>query len=190
MIEGELSPQAQQLLAQMHDITPPPPVSWWPPAPGWWILAIVILGLLIWAGRTWFLYRQRNRYRQQANAELSRLTSTDANPLAAQVSELLKRTALTAYPAQHTLIANSFGDDWVALLNQTCRTRPFTEAAAQALSKGPYQPNLQVDEASLKSAARAWINQHQRRFPVASEGLSSPNKSAYSSAQTGEVARV
>lgn len=167
MNEVGLSPQAQQLLAQMHDITSPPPVGWWPPAPGWWLLTFLVLGLLVWAGRLWFIYRQRNRYRQQACTELAQLQGTTSNSLAAQVSELLKRTALTAYPAQHTLIANSFGNDWVALLNQTCGAQPFSDSTALALSEGPYQPNIQVDPTALKGAAQTWIKQHPRRFPLA-----------------------
>lgn len=175
MNEVELSPQAQQLLAQMHDIAPPPPVSWWPPAPGWWLLAFLAMGLMVWAGRRWLSYRQRNRYRQQASSELEQLQGTDTNPLAAQVSELLKRTALTAYPEQHTIIANSFGDEWVKLLNQTCPAAPFSDSAARALSEGPYQPNIQVDDASLKAAAQTWINQHRRQFPLAQGDSASPS---------------
>src|SRR5262245_52349452 len=90
-------------LARLHDIVVPPAVGWWPPAPGWyWLLGFAVLAalaLLLHGFAVW----QRNRYRREALAELATLErqacdrkTRDGVP--AGISELLKRTALTAFP--------------------------------------------------------------------------------------------
>ena len=90
-------------LDRLHDIIVPGPVPWWPPAPGWfWVMAFasIVAVVVLFKG---FIRWQHNLYRREALAELGRLetvlsvSSQRAVGLLA-LSELLKRTALTAFP--------------------------------------------------------------------------------------------
>ena len=80
-------------LQNLHDIVEPMPGSiWWPPEPGWWFLLVIVLAVCLWR----FMRRIKNRhadaYRREALSELERLEDITRLP------ELLKRTALVAYP--------------------------------------------------------------------------------------------
>ena len=100
-------------LDRLHDIVAPPPVPWWPPAPGWYfvlgILAVAGIALTIRGIHRW----QSNRYRREALAEWQRLQpllvadDTRAEALAS-LAELLKRTALSAFPRRR--VASLTGD--------------------------------------------------------------------------------
>lgn len=147
-------------LDRLHDIVMAPPVPWWPPAPGWlWLLVIGLI--LVLAALAWGLIRwQANRYRREALAELSALAEGPAQNLT-ELSVLLKRTALTAFPRHR--VAAATGPDWFAFLDRTGGTR-FSGGLGAALE----QSNYHVDDAAWSEARyrelideiRAWIRHH------------------------------
>jgi len=152
----------QQLIEQMHDIIAPPAVGWWPPAPGWWVLAVLLLALLIWGIVSWRRHYLRGLYRRQALALLNRLDSCSDDLLPTEVNRLLKRTALSAYPAQSTAINQAFGEAWVLWLNHCFSQSVFEGDAALAIAYGGYQPDLACPRAQLLESARRWIEKHKR----------------------------
>lgn len=155
-----LTPQAQALLDQLNPIHAPEQVGLWPLALGWWLLIIAIGSSLAWLA--WHLYRARRngRYRRQAVAALQSLKAETSNTLATDVSIILKRAALSAYPNERRAIANTFGPDWVRLLNRTCGKTVFAEDMALALSQGPYRPNIEFDPNQLIKQAIYWVRHH------------------------------
>jgi Domain of unknown function (DUF4381) len=164
--EPTLPPEAAELLAKMHDIAEPGPISWWPLAPGWWVLiitAIVSVALLI----RWRLRRiAANRYRKEALRLLTQLEANVSATSIADVVDIIKRTALQAYPHDRAIIARSYGKTWVDWLNRQCKVPVFDETAADALSQAAYRaPSNEPGEPEslrhLLSAARAWIHQHR-----------------------------
>ena len=57
----------------LKDIVLAPPVGFFPPAPGWYVLALLLLGLAVWAVLRYRRHRAANLYRRQALAELESL---------------------------------------------------------------------------------------------------------------------
>lgn len=141
-------------LANLHDILLPSPVPWWPPAPGWY----VILALLIVLGGVlalrWWLRRRANAYRREALALADSVTP-------AELPELLKRVALSAWPRERVAaLANKPWWDFFARSGGAA----FPEEQGRALSRLSYDPNAELDadgERALRSAARRWIGSHR-----------------------------
>lgn len=173
--ESDITPEMQELLDQLHDIVVPHPVSVWPPAPGWWILAALFLALLAYAIFA-LLRRRRNRhYRLAALAELDRLPDQPAPELAQQVSSLLKRAALTAYPDDRNRIAGLYGTEWVQFLNRSCRQPFLSGENAQLLAGEYYRAAPTIDATGLKQQAAFWLKYHRQgrgasAFTPVSEG--------------------
>jgi hypothetical protein len=119
----------------------PDPVGWWPPAPGWWVLMAVLVigcGFLV---RAWLWRRAHSAARRKALRQLEESRSAYAyhgNPvvLAAEVSELLRRTML-AYAARSE-VAGLTGDAWLAWLDRDLDQPRFREGAGRSLLELPY----------------------------------------------------
>ncbi|TXS90746.1 DUF4381 domain-containing protein [Parahaliea maris] len=157
-------------LANLHDIIVPGPVPLWPPPPGWlWLLGILALALVAVLLRA-LVHWQRNHYRREALAQLKQLSTTVTGAQAtereqqqglAQLSVLLKRTALTAYPRAE--VAELTGREWFAFLDQRGNTR-FSGSLGQALENATYCSSgspLDAEQLSnLFDQARRWIKHH------------------------------
>lgn len=166
--ESKITPEMQELLDQLHTIVVPQPVSMWPPAVGWWILAALLLALLAYAILAVLRRRRYRLYRLEACAELDRLPDTPAPELAQQVSALLKRAALTAYPDDRNRIAGLYGTEWVRFLNHTCQQPAFSEISTRLLSGEVYRAAPTVDTRGLKQEAANWLKNHRKSLgPVA-----------------------
>jgi hypothetical protein len=150
----------------LHDIVLPPSTDWWPLAPGWlWLLAALAV-LVLWMALRSFVHWQHNRYRREALAELARLAA--ATPFAggedklAAMAELLKRTALSAWPREQ--VASLTGQAWFEFLDRAGKTR-FSEGLGARMQQSIYQGGGQVldDPAmhTLVAEIRAWIKQHR-----------------------------
>ncbi len=158
-------------LELLHDIVEPAAAAWWPPAPGWCILlALCVLALLAGLLRA-FIHWQRNRYRREALRLLSQLPPArgewerDRQRLAA-VAEILKRTALTAYPRGQ--VAMLSGGEWFEFLDKTGNTR-FRKGIGAAMEASIYSAAggaWQAEQfAELETQVRQWIRQHDALRP-------------------------
>ncbi len=156
-------------LDRLHDLIAPAPVPWWPPAPGWrWLLVFTGLLLLALAVKG-FLRRQRNRYRREALAELGRIERRlcDSGERAAALlalAELLKRTALTAFPREQ--VARLHGKEWFAFLDGTGETPAFSAGLGATWESSLYDPRRTAALepkalADLAAMVRQWIKTHQ-----------------------------
>ena len=150
------------LLAQLRDIHAAPPVSWWPPAPGWWVLALMLLVLLVWAGRRLVaVYKVRKR-RKQMLAWVDHLNANidpGRNPQAylSTLNRIFKLVALRAFPAQHC--AALAGQDWVDFLIGKMNKSQSTDSL-NALALGPYDPAPRFNPDTISDLSRYWIRQH------------------------------
>ena len=159
-------------LDRLHDIIVPAPAPWWPPAPGWyWVLGLMVVVLLA-ALIAGLIRWQHNRYRREALAELARhemaLQNTELrSPALLSLAELLKRTAVTAFPRED--VATLTGPKWFAFLDDTARGSRFRDALGATLENAIYDPRTvdTLDPQRLHSvveAIRHWIKFHDTRL--------------------------
>ena len=138
-------------LDNLREIILPPPVPWWPLAAGWWVLLglLTLLGTVA-AFRAWRTWRAA-AYRRAALRELA----TAAN--ASAIAEILKRTALVAYP--RTEVASLAGSAWLAWLAET-GGRPVSATVAERLTLGVFAQHDAADFGEVAAFAADWIRSH------------------------------
>jgi hypothetical protein len=170
--------ETPEALAGLHDVVAPVPVSWAPQTVGWAVLAAALVVLLAWLGwRAWQRARA-NRYRKEALAEIDRvaeaLRGDSAGRLAAlgAVNEILKRTALTAWPRPE--VASLAGESWLAFLDATADGQDVRSGPGRVLADQVYAPcglPAGEDERTVFFATvRRWI-QHHRSDATSDEGV-------------------
>lgn len=157
----------QDPLAQLRDIRTPDPAGWWPPAPGWWILALLVLAAL--AAGVWLLYQRRakNAYRRSAREELESAWKSlqqdgDRESYVHSLSQILRRTALVAYPPP--LINALHGRAWLEFLDETsddAESTAFSQGPGRDLATLPYRPVSQdKDLEPLHHVVMQWLKGH------------------------------
>lgn len=142
-------------LADLRDVHYPEAIGFWPPAPGWWLLMVVVLSL---GGLATYYFHRRWRHHRARRAALTALqsleqdyrTSGDRHAVLAELSILVRRTALAYYP--RTAVAGLAGDSWRAFLRRQVAS---DEKALQVLTEAAYQANeAEVDMPALFSYVR------------------------------------
>ena len=151
-----MNPEASSL-DRLHDIALPPEVSWWPPAPGvWFILALFLVLVLVLAYRAWNHWCS-NAYRRAALRELAAASSP------AMIAELLRRTALAAFPRE--MIAARTGIEWVNWLAAQS-PGPVPDSVREQLTAGIYTSAPRTADCTvLADFARRWIRHHRSPNP-------------------------
>lgn len=149
-----VTPEADSLIGLLDLLVvpdPPPPVSMRPETWGWAVLAALLALALLWG--LWRLWRrwQADAYRRGA---LRLLAAAGDDP--ARIAEILRRTALSAYPRDR--VAGLAGAEWLAFL--TASGGRFGPAEARSLLAGPWRP--MPPDAALSRAAAHWVRDHRR----------------------------
>jgi hypothetical protein len=149
-------------LDRLHDLALPAEVPWWPPAPGWYALfALALLAAALWAWRVW-KRRQADAYRRVALCELASLQD------AAQMAELLRRTALARTP--RPVVAALVGTAWVDWLEQQ-GAGAMPPKVRRLLEAGIYGDTATETElGALRDYAASWIAGHKPDHPEATGG--------------------
>ena len=154
MIEPATNPTPPEALNKLHDFYQPPPPAWTPQTIGWYILfalaIITILWLMIRAVRRW----AANRYRRESLRELVTLPMD-------QLSTLLKRTALVAWPRKQ--IASLNGPAWLQFLDASAGIDSFQRSPGDSIEDLALQPTVlsDADEQELRQLAAEWIRRHR-----------------------------
>lgn len=155
-------------LDRLHDILVPAPVPWWPPAPGWWWL--IGFGLVVLSASLLrvFVRWQQNRYRREVLVGLTALEESLVDPTKraaamVEVSALLKRAALTAYPREQ--VASLTGAAWSSFLDRTAAGSSFSSGPGMILHDSVCDPGSTsaLDEITIQevlAAVRRWIRHH------------------------------
>jgi Domain of unknown function (DUF4381) len=133
----------------MHDLLLPPPIPLWPATPAWAVLGAVVLAALLWLAWRGLRAWRRDAYRREA---LRALAVAEAP---AEVSAILKRTALAAWPRAQ--VAALSGAGWAAFLRRTAPRARLDEATARRLADLAYAPAAPVP----REAAHAWVRHHR-----------------------------
>ena len=136
----QMSPAGTAATPALRDIHLPPAPSWWPPAPGWWLLAAFASIVLIWLCSRALLRARQHRRVQSVLHDFDRAVGNSSNPSAslAAASALLRRAARLHDPAAVQLS----GDAWLAYLDGTDATRPFSQGEGRALVEGMFNRDM------------------------------------------------
>lgn len=140
------------LLNMLEPAPEPSPISMTPQTWGWAALAILLLIVLFTAVSVVRKHRRANAYRRAALAELS-----VPDIPAAKIAEVLRRTALAAYPRYQ--VAGLYGGDWIKFLNQSSDIKTFNQELSHALTKAPYKATHSNED--LRQMARHWVKSHK-----------------------------
>jgi hypothetical protein len=153
------APQSVPATLELRDIHPPADPPLWPPAPGWWVALGLILGALALVGRrAWRAHRVRVR-RRRILAELAGLgRKAEGAELAAGVSALLKRIALTRFDRFD--VAPLTGAAWLDFLDRHGGDGGFAAGPGRVLADGPYAPTPNVEKQALLDLAEAWVRRN------------------------------
>ncbi|MGB5161133.1 MAG: DUF4381 domain-containing protein [Thermoanaerobaculia bacterium] len=145
-------------MSNLQELELPEPVPFTFETPGWYLLGGLMTLAVVWFGWRLWKRRQANAYRRIALEELAKLDSPVGLP------ELLKRTALVAYPRAE--VANLYGDSWLGFLDGTLGTKAFSQGAGRRLPDLAYNPGSgtgmsAADTKELFALARRWIRRHR-----------------------------
>jgi len=99
---------------QLADIQEPTLSTFWSLAPLWWLILLIACALMLWAVRSYWLWRQKQAALRQAKAEWSQLTPDDITT----INQLLKRLVKHYQPTHPALSGNT--EQWQQLLRQLC----------------------------------------------------------------------
>ena len=144
--------------AVVHLLEPlrqPPAVPLWPPAPGWWIAAVLIVTLLVLAGRWAWRRHQRGAAIRQAKRELLELQNTDLEDMVfCEQLALLQRRVVASMSSQSSEMAAT-GSRWAEVLNTLAPTvAPFNVHLVTL----HYSPQISsADRAEALNATQRWL---------------------------------
>ncbi len=150
-------------LRGFEEIVPPDPVSWLPVTLGWRIVLVILLARFSWSAFKYSRKWWHDRYRRSALRKLEHIFTSDSVSSARlrSVAELLKATALHAYPRDE--VAALSGTAWIGWLNQHAKEPLFDNELRNLLTTTLYRSEGNIDAAQLdqlRTAAAHWISQH------------------------------
>lgn len=153
-------------LAELRDLHYPDAIGWWPLAPGWWLLILLVITALSVLLRKAYLNKQKNRYRQTAQQELTQLQDQyqqhqDVHQYLADTQKLLRRVALHRYPDQQRTFAKLSGEQWQDFLNGCCQETIFSQRHHEVFTALPYQQGQQYAHESWHQAVDQWLEKHR-----------------------------
>ena len=162
---ADIRPIPNDPVAGLIDIPLPREVSLWPQTWGSRLVIAALLVAAIVALWQFVHHRRANRYRREALAELQRIMRTPPaslapNELVMQLSLLVRRTALAAFPREQ--VAPLAGSAWLAFLDRTGSETEFSSGVGRWLVRAPYS-RTQPDDGQrslLIDLTRRWIRGH------------------------------
>lgn len=159
-------PGLRTALRSLRDIAIPEPVSWLPQTWGWALIAAVLAALCVVKAFRWIQRYRANAYRREALrllTEIQRLlaqSSTRPDGVR-QLGELLKRTALAAWPRKQ--VASLSNQSWARFLRESDGTVSSSELSL-LLDDAEYHGADELEHlrtnAEVIAAARTWIERH------------------------------
>jgi hypothetical protein len=149
----------------LRDIHLPEAIGWWPPALGWWLLAILIpllIALVVW------LYKRITRKTAIKAAkklllQIKQDQQCDNSQKLKDISALIRRAAIST--TTRDKCAGLTGQQWLAFLDQSMKSSPFTQGIGQLLANAPYQKSVPTEQ-DINQLARLcedWLNAQSKR---------------------------
>ncbi len=147
-------------LTELKDIHLPTDPSFWPPAIGWWLVLIMTFILTILTLVSIWIWKRRAAKRA-ALKELSRIKlifyrNKNHHLLAKEISMLLRRAAITAFPEKSA--ASLTNDTWIEFLNAKSDAILFSKDIKHIIAEAPYRSDCQpFDDSLLIAQTEKWL---------------------------------
>lgn len=143
----------------LKDIHLPEAVGWWPPALGWWLLVLfapLLIGLVYWLYKR-ITRRTALRTARQLLSRLKRDAGEHAGETVAELSVLLRRTAISCYPREQ--VASLTGQEWLRFLDRPFSGPRFATPLGRLLLEVPYrrQGTGEIPVAALLQLCEDWL---------------------------------
>lgn len=157
-----MTPQQQQVLAQMNDIQIPDAIGWWPPSHLMLVVIVGLSGLVIWMlWYQWVRYRS-NLYRKEGvqllKQQLGSVPSQQEKILL--INTVLKQVAITNF-GRHK-VASLTGQPWLDFLQSTSIYMDQPSHLAETL-RSAYGPEVDpIHFSEFLDYAEAWIKGHHK----------------------------
>ena len=158
---------ASAATAQLRDIHLPNSPNIWPPAPGWWLLATLLLFL-----GGWFLFKiiaaKKRKKRLQAILDTlkpieKKLLNQPDNKGVSELNIFVRQLALMHFP--QSKIASLSGYKWLTFLDESGKTKQFTQGAGKLLASAPYLPDhTTIDKTQAKALLKVvkdWLKNRE-----------------------------
>lgn len=133
----------------LADIQEPVLNTFWPPAPGWWLLTVVLILVLAYGFRFFWIGWQKALPLRQAKAEL-RLIKTPGQ--SAELNELLKRL-LRCYSPRHQALSAPV-KQWQDFLQQQLPQQPLPDLQSLLYKPDP----AEADFSLYLQFVTTWLN--------------------------------
>lgn len=159
-------------LAALKDIHLPEAISVWPPALGWWLVCAALLLALVLGLYYGLKSYRKNSYRRAALKALVQLEQGYMQPgysllkdrsLESSLVNLLKRTALSAYPRSD--IARLIDKEWLCFMDNKAGMNAFNTELGRRLLDNRFAPQPETLDATTASRllqiTKEWIKKHQ-----------------------------
>lgn len=144
-------------LDALKDIHTPPPVSCFPPAPGWYVLALLLVIVLIAAGKYALTLWKKHQHRKALLQEIKSIREKEtAMEVAQELSSFLRRLALHHNPRES--VASLQGEAWLDFLDKSMGCDTFTKGAGRILLTAPYEKNVPEDIQEIFPWVEKWIS--------------------------------
>jgi Domain of unknown function (DUF4381) len=141
-------------ISKLHDFVQPAPPSWVPQTTTWYVIFAIAGAAALYVAfralRSW----RRNRYRRAALEQLA-VCSPES------ISDLLKRTALAAWPREK--VAALTGTEWLKFLDQTSASNAFEREPGNRIEEIAVSGTAASadEESKLRKIASEWIRRHR-----------------------------
>ena len=179
--QSPISPEEQQLLAQLVDIQLPERIGWWPPSLA--LIVVICMCFLILAGLSLTLrnYWLKNLYRRHATRALENI-QTDGkcrspSELISEFNVILKRCCITGIPESKRHISTLWGDDFYQFLISSIKQTQLDSESLDAMKLRLFDiqyANSEMSSHHLNTAqpvletysnfALMWVKTHKRRL--------------------------
>ena len=137
-------------LTNLRDIVPPDAPPLWPLATEAWLLLLILASIA-----AIFIYQRRQAKKRDAYRRAG-LALLDGVSTVHDVSVVLKRVALAAYPREQ--VASLYGEDWSTFLCQSCDRHDYS----LVLRAKPDDPASR----EVIQLAGDWIKHHRLANPL------------------------
>lgn len=150
------------LLSQLRDIHYPNAISFWPPAIGWYISCGFFLFCVLLSFILYYWYRKKTQMRRLLLQKISQLKMSAGEKEAsifAELSVLLKRAALYAFPREE--VASLYGKAWLEFLDKTSNNNnAFTQGTGKILAAAPYQQQHAYQKEEFFLLIEVWVKRN------------------------------